>query len=104
MLVQLRDASQGESSGVVAHALARGIPLVVTDLGAVRELPDDAAVKVPRDITHDELARVVEDLVLDPARRAALSAAALRFARANTYRHQAERLLAAIESVFQTGA
>ena len=42
VLVQLRAGSNGESSGVVAHGLARGVPLVVTDIGAMSELPDEA--------------------------------------------------------------
>lgn len=96
VLVQLRQASSGESSGVTAHALAHGVPTVVSDIGAAHELPDDVAVKIPAGITHDELAGVIEALVLDVDRRRALSAAARRFAAANTYRDQALRLLDAI--------
>jgi glycosyltransferase involved in cell wall biosynthesis len=96
VLVQLRQASNGESSGVTAHALAHGIPTVVTDIGAAHELPDEVVVKVPPGIAHADLAKVIEALVEDPERRQAITAAARRFAAANTYCHQAERLLAAI--------
>jgi glycosyltransferase involved in cell wall biosynthesis len=96
VLVQLRQASNGESSGVTAHALAHGIPIVITDIGAADELPDDAVVKVPVAITDSELASVIEALIDDGDRRRSLSATARRFAAENTYRHQAQRLLAAI--------
>ena len=96
VLVQLRQSSNGESSGVTAHALAHGIPIVVTDIGSADELPDDAVVKVAPDISHSDLAAVIEALIENPDRRIALSASARRFAAANTYRHQAQRLLAAI--------
>ena len=96
VLVQLRQVSNGESSGVTAHALAHGVPTIVTDIGAARELPDDVVVKVPPDIVDVELAAVIEALVDDPERRRAIGAAARAFAADNTYRHQAQRLLAAI--------
>lgn len=95
--VQLRDRSHGESSGALADSLAHGLPVIATDVGATRELPDDVVVKVPRDITAEGLAEVIEQLVGDPARRAALSAAALRFSATEaSMRAEAERILAAI--------
>jgi glycosyltransferase involved in cell wall biosynthesis len=96
--VQLRRRSNGESSGVVAHTLARGIPTIVTDIGAMAELPDDAVVKVPADIAPDGLADVIVELLGDASRRAALRAAALRFAAAHGYRQQAQAVLRAMFS------
>lgn len=96
VLVQLRDRSNGESSAAVADALANGVPLVATDLGATSELPDDVVVKVPRDVTPAELADVIEALALDPARQAAMRQAASAFSAANSMRAEAERIVAAV--------
>src|SRR5690606_33249689 len=96
VLVQLRARSNGESSAAVADALANGLPIVATDLGATSELPDDALVKVARDVTPGELAATIEALVLDDDRRVRLSAAALGFAGRNTMRAEAVKILAAI--------
>lgn len=96
VLVQLRDGSNGESSGVVAKALARGVPLVATEIGAVGELPDDVLVKVDRAISASELAEVIERLVLDQGMRSKRAEAGRRYAGEHTYRHQASAVLAAV--------
>ena len=76
--------------------LAHGVPTIVTDIGAASELPDEVVVKVAPGIADLELADVIDALVADVERRRALSAAARRFAAANTYRDQAARILDAI--------
>src|SRR5205814_2193558 len=53
--VQLRASAGGEWSAAVADCLAVGLPTIVTDSGFGRDLPDDAVVKVGRDIHADEL-------------------------------------------------
>jgi glycosyltransferase involved in cell wall biosynthesis len=95
-LVQLRARSNGESSAAVADALANGIPIIATDLGATSELPDDVIVKVPRDVTPAELAHAIETLVADDARRTQLSEAALTFANEHTMRAEARKILRVI--------
>jgi glycosyltransferase involved in cell wall biosynthesis len=45
--VQLRAPTMGETSAVAIRALSVGKPLVVSDVGWFRELPDDVAIKVP---------------------------------------------------------
>ena len=96
VLVQLRSVSNGESSGVVAQALSYGVPLVVSDLGAMAELDDDVAVKVPADIAPDELAVVLDALLADAGRLAALTAAARAFAAHETPAAQARRIVDAV--------
>jgi glycosyltransferase involved in cell wall biosynthesis len=91
--IQLRAVSNGESSGVVAQTLARGIPTVVSDAGAMAELPGDAVIKVPVDVSADELADVVDKLLNSPAERARLRSAALDLARRETYAVQAQRIV-----------
>jgi glycosyltransferase involved in cell wall biosynthesis len=75
--VCLRWPTMGETSAVVVRALSLGKPLVVSDVGAFSELPDDVAVKVPVD-DHEpaNLAAALETLAADPARRAAMGTAA----------------------------
>lgn len=93
VLVQLRRSSQGESSGIVAHAMARGVPLVVSDLGAMAELPERAAVKVPVDITPGDLASTLAGLLADPDQLAAMREAGLAFAARETPLAQAHRIV-----------
>jgi glycosyltransferase involved in cell wall biosynthesis len=90
--VQLRLFSNGESSASVAETLAAGIPTVVTDLGTFSEYPDDTVVKLPRNISSQELATVLSELLSDEPRLAALSAAGRAYAARNNYQLAAEKL------------
>jgi glycosyltransferase involved in cell wall biosynthesis len=90
--VQLRSWSNGETSAAVADCLAAGIPTIVTAIGSAAELPDDCVVKVSVDIAPEELAREIEALLADPARRARLSDAGIAFAREHSFEHAAEAL------------
>ena len=94
--VQLRAGTNGESSGVVAHAMARGVPLVVTDIGAMSEVPDAAAVKVPVDVAPDALTEVIGSLLRDADRLASMRAAGLAFAARETPGAQARRVYEAL--------
>ena len=90
--VQLRLFSNGESSASVAETLAAGIPTVVTDIGTFSEYPDDTVVKLPRNISSEELATVLSELLEDAPRLAALSAAGRAYAARNNYQLAAEKL------------
>jgi len=46
-VVSLRWPTMGETSAAAVRALSLGKPLIVSDVGAFRELPDEAAIKVP---------------------------------------------------------
>jgi len=46
-VVSLRWPTMGETSAAAVRALSVGRPLVVSDVGAFRELPDQVAIKVP---------------------------------------------------------
>jgi glycosyltransferase involved in cell wall biosynthesis len=79
--VSLRFPTMGETSALVVRALSLGKPLVVSDVGAFSELPDEVALKVPVDEREPEaLAAALETLAADSARREAMGAAALALA------------------------
>jgi hypothetical protein len=96
LLVQLRAEGSGNPSAIVARAMAGGVPVVVTDLGAEAELPDEAVVKVPPGISAEALAEVVEALSADRGRAAAIAAAGLCYAAAHTSADQARRIVDAL--------
>ena len=73
LAVQLRGTTNGETSAAVADCLAASVPVVVTAIGAQRELPQSAIELVDREITAEALAEVVERLVQDPDRRQAMA-------------------------------
>jgi glycosyltransferase involved in cell wall biosynthesis len=90
--VQLRRTANGESSAAVADCLAAGAVLIVTGIGAGRDLPDDAVISVSPSVSAAELAAVVVDLLADPARRRDLAAAARVYAAAHSHAIVAQRL------------
>ena len=63
LAVQLRNSTNGESSGTAIEIQARGIPTVCTDIGANLELPDNIFTKVAKNITASQLADVILELV-----------------------------------------
>ncbi len=77
-VVSLRWPTMGETSAAAVRALSLGKPLVVSDVGAFRELPDEAVVKVPvGDGEPAALVAAMERAASDPA----MAEAALRVAR-----------------------
>src|SRR5262249_31967673 len=67
--VQLRRTAKGESSAAVADCLGAGPAVVVTGIGAARELPAAAVVSVSPAVTGAQLGAVIADLLCDPERR-----------------------------------
>ena len=90
--VQLRAASNGETSAAVARCLAAGVPTIVTNIGSAAELPDECVVKVEREISPLALGETIADLLEDHERRDAMSAAGIEYARASSYDRVAELL------------
>ena len=58
--VNLRHPTMGETSGAVCRLAGSGLPLIVSDTGWFRELPDSFAAKVP--VGGDEVARLAEEM------------------------------------------
>jgi glycosyltransferase involved in cell wall biosynthesis len=82
IVVNLRYPSMGESSGTLTRAMALAKACIVSNSGSFADLPSDAVEKIsvgPSEVA--ELASAIERLGVAPARRAALGAAALRYAR-----------------------
>jgi len=89
----------GETSGSAIRALVLGRPLVVSDTGWFRELPDEVALKVPVDGHEAQtLAGALELLAADARAREAMSAAAHEYvAREHDLDRVAEAYVAALE-------
>ena len=98
MAVQLRASTNGESSAAVGDCLAAGLPTVVTDIGAARSLPPDAVVRVPADVSVDDLAATLGPLLSDEGRRRSLATAARAYADAHTFDVAAEALYRLVSS------
>lgn len=87
--VNLRYPTAGETSAAALRSLAAGLPTVVSDVGANRELPESCCFKLP--VGDDEeplLGAVLGWLAQDPARAAALGEAGRRYVAAE---HAPER-------------
>lgn len=87
-----------ELGSVLVEAMHAGLPIVASDTGGIPDAVGDAAVLVPpRDAPA--LARALDEVLGDPARRARLSAAARERARGYHWDALAERVLTVYASV-----
>lgn len=77
--VQLRTSSRGETSGTVLDCLGAGLPLIVNNHGSMRELPEQAVLRLPDDCTAQEIGAALERLRADGELRQRLRDAALRW-------------------------
>jgi glycosyltransferase involved in cell wall biosynthesis len=104
--VSLRWPTMGETSAGAIRVLSVAKPLVVSDVDAFRELPDDVALKVaPDEREAESLAAALLVLADDPARREAMSAAARAYAeREHDLGRVAELYVAALEEAAGGGA
>jgi phosphatidylinositol alpha-mannosyltransferase len=90
---------------VLIEAMSAGAPIVASDLDAfARVLQDGAAGVLVRRGDSAALARALSDLLTDPARRAALSAAGREAAAEYDWQVVARRVLAVYETVALPGA
>ncbi|HMK89048.1 MAG TPA: glycosyltransferase family 4 protein [Methylocystis sp.] len=81
MLLNLRYPTQGETSGTVSRALARGVCTIVTNHGWFGELPDDAVIKTPPLPNQPELlAGTILHFLSRPDARRKVEQAALAYA------------------------
>ena len=97
--VSLRWPTMGETSAGAIRVLSLAKPLIVSDVDAFRELPDDVVLKVAPDEREVEtLTAALLALAEDPARREAFSEAARAYAaREHELGHVADLYVAALE-------
>ena len=91
--VQLRAASNGETSASVADCLSAGVPTIATAIGATRELPEDVYVPVEPDVSAATLGEKIGQLLDNKRRREALSASGRRYAGAHSFADAAKNIL-----------
>jgi glycosyltransferase involved in cell wall biosynthesis len=104
-VVSLRYPTMGETSAAAVRALSLGKPLVVSDVGWFRELPDDVALRVPVDEREVEVLAAALELLADhPGVRAAMSCAARKLAdEEHRLDHVADLYAAALEEAAAVG-
>jgi len=79
--INLRNPTMGESSGSLLRMLSYGRPVIVSDSGSYREIPDYCAIKIDTGIDEKEMLKAfIAALADDPALRAALGREAARHA------------------------
>lgn len=82
LVINLRDPTSGESSGTVARALSAGCCVVVSDVGAYAELPDEVVVKIPvHAMTVAAFADKLEPWLKEPTSRARVGRQAASYAK-----------------------
>jgi FkbM family methyltransferase len=83
--VLLRYPSNGESSGSVMRSLAVGCPTIVTDVGAMRELPEAAVERVSAPPDAHGVAAAILRVLTDPEVGRRMSEAGLDYAAKHTF-------------------
>jgi glycosyltransferase involved in cell wall biosynthesis len=100
--VALRSPTMGETSGSAIRALVLGKPLVVSDVGWFRELPDEVALKVPVDEHEVEtLAGALTLLAENHAALEAMSRDAVEYVR---HEHDLDRVAEAYAAALEEAA
>lgn len=97
LAVQLRLTNNGEASAAIADCLSAGLPTVTGDVGWAAELPSDVVSRVPLVAGPAALGDRMRELLLDQSARRALSAAAIDYARANSFARVAGAYLDVLE-------
>ena len=97
--VCLREPTLGETSGIVMRSLACGTPVLVSDTGWFSELPDEVAYKVSSgDLTGNQLADFLEDLIRDRATLRKKATASRAYAKERSPRNSALGYKAFVEA------
>jgi glycosyltransferase involved in cell wall biosynthesis len=92
LAVQLRASFSGEASAATGDCLAGAVPMIVSDLGWMGDLPDDVVSKVPAGASPEELAQACAALLDDTSRRQKLGGNARRYAEMHSFASAARAL------------
>jgi glycosyltransferase involved in cell wall biosynthesis len=90
--IQLRYPTNGESPYTVMQCLAAGLPTVVSDHGATRELPDGCVLKVPAQAQASEVASALRLAISDERTRSGLTENARRYSSDSSFDKLADAL------------
>jgi glycosyltransferase involved in cell wall biosynthesis len=91
LAVQLRSSFNAGASGAVSDCLAARVPVIVTGIGWLTELPPDVVLPVPEECSADELAERMVSVVGDRGLQAKIRAAQDDYAREASFARVAER-------------
>ena len=75
LAVQLRRKTRGETSRAVLDFMAAGVPVIVSEIGAFREIDPAAVCRIPTEPDTDLIRDAIKTLLVDPQERARLGAA-----------------------------
>ncbi len=92
--VQLREYSNGESSGALAELLAAETPTITSRIGALAELPSQACRFVEPGAAAADIANAISELLSDPHAVLRTQEAARHYAEEHTYKSAAQKLCA----------
>jgi glycosyltransferase involved in cell wall biosynthesis len=96
MGVQLRENSNGETSGTVADCMGSGVPTLVSRMGAMAEL-GDACIQMAPDATARDIAECISALLSDEPRITALAERGYQYAVEHNLSTAADFLIARAE-------
>ena len=91
LAVQLRSSFNAGASGAVSDCLAARVPVIVTGIGWLTELPPDVVLPVPEECSADELAERMVSVLGDRGLQAKIRAAQDDYAREASFARVAER-------------
>ena len=98
--LNLRQYTNGESSGVVAELAAAGTPVIVSNIGSFTELQDDIFKKVSLNARANEIARELEVLVnLSANDWAKLSDKLIKWSSSHSFENYSTEILDFMESM-----
>ena len=97
LAVQLRTETDGEASGSVCDCLAARVPMIVSEIGWLKELPDPAVLHVPRDCPPAALAEWMGRVIDDSGLRERIRTAQDDYATATSYAAVAQRYAELLE-------
>lgn len=97
--VQLRASFSGEASAAAGDCLAVGVPMIVSDIGWMGELPDEVAVKIAVDASAGDLAETCRRLLEDPPARGVFAQRAREYSKVHSFEAGARALLGVLDEL-----
>ncbi|MGI8847296.1 MAG: glycosyltransferase [Candidatus Dormibacteria bacterium] len=97
-VVQLRAATNGESSASIRDALGSGVPVITNMLGAAEEFPEGSLVTLPPLLTSAALAAHIDTVCSDGAAWARLSAGGWAYSQSVTGEQVARQITAVVRA------